>query len=57
MSLKEIKTTSLSEITQLEKEIESLKSKKQEVEKDLATDKIIKEAKKGKMEKEIKNLL
>jgi hypothetical protein len=53
--LKEIKSASLSEINELEREIESLKVKKKDAEKDFVTDKIIKEMKKNKLEKEIKD--
>ena len=49
--MKEIKTSSLSEITELEREIENLKIKKKEKEKDLVTERIIKESKRSKMEK------
>lgn len=48
-SLKIIKQSSLSEITELQKELQQLKTKKKEVEKDLVTDKIIKEAKKNRL--------
>ena len=41
-SLREIRSTSLSEIAQLQQEIETLKTKKKDVEKDLVSDKIIK---------------
>ena len=49
MSLKEIKRTSLTEINSLEQEIQTLKTKKKEVEKDKVTEKIIKEAKRNKL--------
>jgi hypothetical protein len=56
-SLKELKSASVHEISELERELEELKNRKRDAEKDLVTDKIIKETKKGRLEREIKERL
>lgn len=53
-SLKELKSASLNEITELEREIENLRNRKKDMEKDMVTDKIIKETRRVRLEKEIK---
>lgn len=54
-SLKQFKSLSPTELHELEKEIEALKQKKLEIEKEIGNDRAAREAKKTRVDKEIRD--